>query len=158
MNAPLGLTASADAHPVAEVSIDRFNETVGAELADAYSAFPGPALVIVSRTLKSLAREDSQPEVQHLSDSLKWLDREGYLKVEPYAAACFQATLTGRGLAILTTTPSSLRRAKKSLGEALVAEAKKGGREALGTLAKEAIIAGVKALGSMAAHHAHGLF
>lgn len=126
--------------------LDRFNEATGSVLASAYEKFPGEVAVQLSGLNEGTS--------DLYRDTLKWLHAEDYIRMDRYTADYYRVSLTGKGLAVLTTTPSSLHPAKESVGDAMLEEVKKGGREALGKLAKEALDGGVKLLGSVAAQHA----
>lgn len=130
-----------------EKPIERFNTSAGLVLASTYESFPSDH----GFTVDYQANEQLAILVK---DTIKWLAHEGYIRMDQHGSNHFRATLTAKGLAALTTTPSSLSPAKDTIGETMLKEAKKGGKDAMAALAKEALVAGVRLLGNAAMQHA----
>lgn len=154
-------------HPVLDLqpgqNIERFNQVVGAALGDAYAAFPDTVRVSLWE-----AAAGSEVSPRFADKTLQWLERENYVTLkeggvgprqgwnEDYPRAfCYELGLTSKGLAVLSTTPESLKPKGESLGQALMTAAKTGGKSALADIAKEVVMAGAKVALHMAPHLMH---
>jgi len=131
-----------------------FNSTTGSILAEAYTSFPEMTTVI---PLTHGRQAGVDPDF--FRANLRWLESEGFIKFnapEGKASAPqsdhFTYTLTSKGLGVMTSTPSSLA-AHQDLGAAMVEAVKKGAKDSLGDLAKEAIRQGVGFATRMALEH-----
>lgn len=142
--------------------VEIFNEIVGHLFAHMHETFPFPAEFDIEELAKKLEAEpgtfmnsdeldwsraklETGDEIdQFVEETLKWLDREGF--VERVRAVQFCARLTAKAFAALNTMPAGLS-ATATLGQSLASAAKEGGKEvskaALGDLAQMAISAGV---------------
>jgi hypothetical protein len=95
-------------------NIQRFNELAVWILGEAYAAFPGHAFLKTAE----LFPEPTLEQRGAFADTIDFLNREGYIvsRHVGIAGTSADATLTGRGLAVLNRIPSALAEGQ-TLGE-----------------------------------------
>lgn len=145
-----------------EARLKAFNSTTGAILAHAYAAFP-EMIPGVPATDGPKAGVDPG----FYRSTMRWLEAEDYIRFHDLNAyqngageilrnpqADFNLyTLTAKGLGILTSTPKAIKAKGESLGDAMVGAAKKGAKDGLGDLAKEALKQGFSIATRIAMEH-----
>ena len=132
-----------------------FNATTGAILAQAYEVFPE-----MTTSIPNVHGPRAGVDSDFYRSNLKWLESEGYIRfhdpgISPSGPQADYRlyTLTGKGLGILSGTPASLKAHGESIGEAMVGAAKKGAKDGLQALAKEALKEGFGLAARFAMEH-----
>lgn len=138
-----------------EERLKAFNATTGHILADAYNSFP--EMVTASPVTNG---PQAGVDANFYRANLRWLEAEGFIRFNAPEIPAGQPagdmtlyTLTGKGLGVLQSAPASLQAHQASLGSAMTEAVKKGAKDSLGDLAKEAIKQGVGFATRMALEH-----
>lgn len=117
-------------------NMDDFNEAVAVILAKLYETFPRGTLLVV----RDLAKDASDDRLGNFGGTISFLQKEGFISYESRLRdeQFNGVVLTSKGLAILNSTPESLKESK-SLGSKLVAVLKEGSKEAIKALVQQVI-------------------
>jgi len=102
-------------------NIERFNQYTARVFADLYEAFP-ERKALTPKALIEIDPEDfpnpsdMPPEVHFLDETLRWLERAGYIWSDGHIDLGTRAVLTPKGLEVLRCVPSTVD-STESVGE-----------------------------------------